>query len=115
VKAPADLPVVMMAYKVPVIRDVEQDVDPYALEMLAAVLAGHEAARFSRHLVREQRLAVEAGQLRLDRARSGDLLPVRFAKRREDACRTRSRSARRNRCRAGEGVSADELRGPRRN
>jgi zinc protease len=40
VKAPADLPVVMMAYKVPVIRDVDQDVDPYALEMLAAVLAG---------------------------------------------------------------------------
>lgn len=60
VKAPADLPVVMMAYKVPVIRNVEQDVDPYALEMLAAVLAGHDAARFTRHLVREQRLAVNA-------------------------------------------------------
>ena len=50
----------MMAYKVPVIRGVESDVDPYALEMLSAVLAGHEAARFSRHLVREQRLAVNA-------------------------------------------------------
>ncbi|MCM8597705.1 MAG: insulinase family protein [Candidatus Accumulibacter sp.] len=60
VKAPAELPVVMMAYKVPVIRGVESDVDPYALEMLSAVLAGHEAARFSRHLVREQRLAVNA-------------------------------------------------------
>jgi zinc protease len=60
VKAPADLPVVMMAYKVPVIRDVDQDVDPYALEMLSAVLSGHEAARFSRHLIREQRLAVDA-------------------------------------------------------
>ena len=60
VKAPAELPVVMMAYKVPVIRDVESDIDPYALEMLSAVLAGHEAARFSRHLVREQRLAVNA-------------------------------------------------------
>ncbi len=60
VKAPADLPVVMMAYKAPVIRDVDQDVDPYALEMLAAVLAGHDAARFSRHLVRQQRLAVVA-------------------------------------------------------
>jgi zinc protease len=59
VKAPADLPVVLMAYKVPVIRDVDQDVDPYALELLSAVLAGHEAARFSRHLVREQRLAVD--------------------------------------------------------
>ncbi|MCB1933427.1 MAG: insulinase family protein [Candidatus Accumulibacter sp.] len=60
VKAPAELPVVMMAYKVPVIRDVEQDIDPFALQMLAAVLAGHDAARFSKHLVRAQRLAVEA-------------------------------------------------------
>lgn len=60
VKAPAQLPVVMMAYKVPVIRDVDRDVDPYALEMLSAVLAGHDAARFSTHLVRQQRLAVDA-------------------------------------------------------
>lgn len=60
VKAPADLPLVLMAYKAPVLRNIEEDVDPYALEMLSAVLAGHEAARFSRHLVREQRLAVEA-------------------------------------------------------
>lgn len=60
VKAPAELPVVVMAYKVPVVRDVEKDVDPYALEMLSAVLDGHDAARFSRRLVREQRLAVSA-------------------------------------------------------
>ncbi|MFT3962505.1 M16 family metallopeptidase [Propionivibrio sp.] len=60
-KAPADLPVLLMAYKVPVLRDVERDVDPYALEMLSAILDGHEAARFSRRLVREQRLAVSAG------------------------------------------------------
>jgi len=60
VKAPAELPIVMMAYKVPVIRDVAQDIDPYALEMLSAVLAGHEAARFSKNLIRQQRLAVEA-------------------------------------------------------
>ena len=61
VKAPAELPVVLMSYKVPVIRDVEKDVDPYALEMLSAILDGHEAARFSKHLIREQRLAVAAG------------------------------------------------------
>ncbi len=60
VKAPAELPIVMMAYKVPVIRDLERDIDPYALEMLSAVLAGHEAARLSRNLVRQQRLAVDA-------------------------------------------------------
>ena len=61
VKAPAELPVVLMAYKVPVIRDVDKDVDPYALEMLAAILDGHEAARFSKNLIREQRLATSAG------------------------------------------------------
>ena len=60
VKAPAELPIVMMAYKVPVIRDLERDIDPYALEMLSAVLAGHDAARLSRNLVRQQRLAVDA-------------------------------------------------------
>jgi len=61
VKAPAELPVVIMAYRAPVIRDVARDVDPYALEMLGAVLSGHGAARFNKHLVREQRLAVSAG------------------------------------------------------
>jgi len=61
VKAPAELPLVLMAYKVPVIRDVENDVDPYALEMLSAVLDGHEAARLSKNLIRAQRLAVTAG------------------------------------------------------
>ena len=61
VKAPAELPVLIMSYKVPVIRDVEKDGDAYALEMLSAVLSGHSAARFSTSLVREQRLAVSAG------------------------------------------------------
>jgi len=60
-RAEAELPVVVMAYKVPVLRDVENDVDPYALEMLAAILDGHDAARFSTRLIREQRLAVSAG------------------------------------------------------
>ncbi|MDR2507226.1 MAG: insulinase family protein [Candidatus Accumulibacter sp.] len=61
VKAPAKLPVVLMAYKVPVIRDLENDSDPYALEMLAAVLDGNDAARFPRRLIREQQLAASAG------------------------------------------------------
>jgi zinc protease len=60
VKAPAELPVVALAYKVPVLRDVEKDVDPYALEILSSILDGHDAARFSRNLIREQRLAVSA-------------------------------------------------------
>lgn len=61
VKAPAELPVIMMGYRAPIIRDVEKDVDPYALEMLGAIFSGHGAARFSKHLVREQRLAISAG------------------------------------------------------
>jgi zinc protease len=60
-KAPADMPVLLMAYKAPALRDVDRDVDPYALEILSAILDGHEAARFPRKLVREQRLAVSAG------------------------------------------------------
>lgn len=60
-KAPAELPIVLMGYKAPVIRDIDNDVDPYALEMLSAILDGHDAARFSQHLIREQRLAVAVG------------------------------------------------------
>jgi len=60
VKAPAELPLLLMAYRAPVLRDIERDDDTYALDMLAAVLSGHGAARFGKHLVREQHLAVSA-------------------------------------------------------
>lgn len=61
VKAPAELPLLIMGYKVPVVRDVAKDNDPFALEMLAAVLDGHEAARFGKRLIREQKVAVSTG------------------------------------------------------
>jgi zinc protease len=57
VKAPAENPYVVLAYKVPRLNDVEKDIDPYALEVLAAVLNGYDNARLTRQLVREQRLA----------------------------------------------------------
>ncbi|MEK6592051.1 MAG: pitrilysin family protein [Pseudomonadota bacterium] len=57
VKAPAELPYVLMAYRVPVLRDPEKDWEPYALEMLAGVLDGNEAARLNSTLVRGERLA----------------------------------------------------------
>jgi zinc protease len=60
VKAPADLPQVVLSYKVPGIRDVEKDVDPFALDVLSSILDGHDAARFTRRLVKESRLAVSA-------------------------------------------------------
>ena len=61
VKAPAELPYLVMAYHVPKIRDVEQDWEPYALEVLDAILDGHEAARLTRSLVRESRVASSVG------------------------------------------------------
>ncbi|HEY6896410.1 MAG TPA: pitrilysin family protein [Rhodocyclaceae bacterium] len=61
VKAPAKLPYLAMAWKVPKFHDVEKDKDFYALEMLSSVLDGHDAARFAKHLVREQRIAQSAG------------------------------------------------------
>ena len=61
VKAPAELPVLIMGYKAPVLRDVEKDSDPYALEMLTAILDGHDAARFNKKLVREEKVALSVG------------------------------------------------------
>ena len=61
VKAPAKLPYVAMAWKVPKLKDVDHDRDPYALEALASVLDGNDAARLARNLVRGQKLAQSAG------------------------------------------------------
>mgnify|MGYP000694560738 FL=1 len=58
VKAPADLPLLVMGWKAPRLADPQKDVDPYALEMLAQILDGHEAARLPAALVREQQVAV---------------------------------------------------------
>ena len=63
VKAPAELPSLLMGYRAPVLRDPQQDWEPYALEMLAGVLDGNEAARLNSSLVRGEKiaLAVDAG------------------------------------------------------
>lgn len=61
VHAPADLPVLVMAYKAPTLRKPAEEKTPYALQMLAAILSGHDAARLNQQLVREQGLAVSAG------------------------------------------------------
>ncbi|WP_454730857.1 MULTISPECIES: M16 family metallopeptidase [Cupriavidus] len=72
VKAPAENPYVVLAYKVPRLHDVDKDVDPYALEVLAAVLNGYDNARLTRDLVRERRLAddVNVGYDSINRAES---------------------------------------------
>ena len=61
VKAPAELPYLLMGWKCPVLRDVERDWQPYALEVLAGVLDGNESARLNQSLVRNSRVASEVG------------------------------------------------------
>jgi zinc protease len=57
VKAPAENPYVVLAFKVPNLRDVEKDDDAYALDVLAAVLDGYDNARLNAQLVRTERVA----------------------------------------------------------
>lgn len=61
VKAPAENPYVALAFKVPVLRDVEKDADVYALDVLSAVLDGYDNARLNARLVRTDRVANSAG------------------------------------------------------
>ena len=61
VKAPAELPHLVMSYHAPALQHPEQDWKPYALQILAGVLDGNESARLNKHLVREQQVASEVG------------------------------------------------------
>ncbi len=61
VRAPARQPYLLMGYKVPVVSTAAEAWEPYALEMLVAVLDGGSSARFARNLVRGQEIAVSAG------------------------------------------------------
>jgi zinc protease len=61
VKAPSELPSVLMSYRVPVLQDPDKDWEPYALEVLEGVLDGHDAARLPATLVRGSRIAASAG------------------------------------------------------
>lgn len=58
VKVPAEQPYILMAYRAPKLVDANKDWEPYALDMLASVLDGNEAARFSRELIRGQQIAI---------------------------------------------------------
>ncbi|MDZ7735010.1 MAG: pitrilysin family protein [Gammaproteobacteria bacterium] len=67
VKRAAELPYLLMGYKVPVLKTAQLDEDlgvpewePYALEVLSGILDGGDSARLSRELVREQQVAASA-------------------------------------------------------
>lgn len=61
VKAPAENPYVVLAFKVPTLRDVERDDEVHALEVLSAVLDGYDNARLNARLVRADKVANEVG------------------------------------------------------
>ncbi|MCP5244678.1 MAG: insulinase family protein [Burkholderiales bacterium] len=61
VKAPAELPYLIMGYHTPVIRDTAKDWEPFALEMLEGILDGHASARLNKSLVRNLRTANSVG------------------------------------------------------
>ncbi len=61
VKAPAELPYVLMAYRVPRLQNPQDDPEPYALEMLESILSGNPAARLPQTLVKTDRIAASAG------------------------------------------------------
>ncbi|TVO70983.1 M16 family metallopeptidase [Sedimenticola selenatireducens] len=61
VKVPANEPYMIMGFKTPAVTTAEKRWEPYALEMLVAVLDGGNSARFSKHLVRGSEIAVSAG------------------------------------------------------
>lgn len=60
VKAPAKLPYLLIGFHTPAIVDVQNDWEPYALEVLAGVLSGNAASRLNQSLVRTSKVAVNA-------------------------------------------------------
>jgi len=61
VKAQAEVPYLLMGYKVPVLRTAKEPDEVYALEVMAGVLDGGSSARLARELVRGTQIAVSAG------------------------------------------------------
>ncbi len=60
VKAPAELPYIVMGYKVPVLKTAKVDWEPYALEVLSGILDGGDSARLTKNLIRGSQVAADA-------------------------------------------------------
>jgi len=60
VKAPAQLPYLLMAWHAPTLKDWQKDTTPYALQILAGVLSGNDSARLQKSLVKTRQVAVNA-------------------------------------------------------
>lgn len=60
-KAPAENPYLVMAFRVPALQPGHEGHEAYALEVLAALLDGHESARLTQNLVHRTRVANQVG------------------------------------------------------
>ena len=60
VSAPAEKPFLVMGYKVPNYFNAEQLWETYALNLLSTVMSGTNSARFSKNIIRGQRIAQSA-------------------------------------------------------
>ena len=61
VETPAQVPYLLIGYKVPSLNKDVPEWQPYALEVLANILDGGQSARFARNLVRGSQVAASAG------------------------------------------------------
>jgi zinc protease len=61
VEAPAKLPYLVMGYKAPTAKDAAEEWEPYALDVLAAVLGGDDSSRLQRRLVRGEEIVADVG------------------------------------------------------
>lgn len=61
VKVPAEIPYLLMGYKVPSLKTAEISWEPYALEVMASILDGGDSARISKELVRGSQIVSSAG------------------------------------------------------
>ncbi|MGR6034884.1 MAG: M16 family metallopeptidase [Candidatus Nitrosoglobus sp.] len=57
VRAPAELPYLLLGWKVPVVKTAKEDWKAYALEVLAGILDGGSSSRFSKELIRGSQIA----------------------------------------------------------
>ena len=60
IKAPAELPYLMLGYKVPVLMTAQTPWEPYALEVLAGILDQGDSARLPTNIVRGAQIATSA-------------------------------------------------------
>jgi zinc protease len=60
VRVPAEVPYVVLGYKVPVLKTAADPAEAYALEVLSGLLAGGESTRLPRELVRSSQVAASA-------------------------------------------------------